>query len=582
MTLPRPEHPRPDRFRPEWMNLNGTCQFKFDPGKSGREQDWYRGTVYDKEIRVPFCMESHLSGIGYKDFMPAVWYRRTFSIPDKWNGKRILFHIGACDFFTRVYINGILAGQHTGGYTPIDLDITDKLKAGENTVTIEAQDDVRSGVQPGGKQCPAFASHGCSYTRTTGIWQTVWLEAVPRTYIGNFKVQSDPDNGLLIVTIIPAGDPERGEVSIAVLADKKNLAAATAKIGPWPVTLQVKLPEVVLWQPDRPFLYDLELQLTTRHGRDVVTGYTGLRKIHIEGRKLFLNNTPLFMRTVLDQGFYPDGIYTAPDEQALINDIKISQAVGFNGARLHQKIFEPRFLYWADKMGYLVWGEHASWGCDFNNPLGVGNFIDEWMQALDRDFNHPAVIGWCPLNETKDFQGRLPNWLHRHLYQLNKTIDPARLAIDTSGYIHYENFKSDLYDVHDYAMPDQLSKDLEPLATGEWAKAFKNRPNDTPYDGTRPYFNSEFGGIWWNPESKGNDWGYGDRSKSEAEFIERYRRTVQIMLDNPNLCGWCYTQLYDIEQECNGLYYYDRRPKFPPHLMEELRKINSAPAKASG
>jgi beta-galactosidase/beta-glucuronidase len=559
------------------MNLNGTWQFKFDPGKSGSEQGWQCGTVYDKEIRVPFCMESSLSGIGYKDFMPAVWYQRTFTLPEQWNAKRILLHIGACDFFTRVYLNGTLAGQHTGGYTPIDLDITDKLKAGENTVVIEAQDDVRSGVQPGGKQCPSFASHSCSYTRTTGIWQTVWLEAVPRTYIGDFKVQSDLDNGLLTVTIIPAGDPERGEVSISVLAEKKVLAATTAKIMHQPVTLQVKLPEVIAWQPGRPFLYDLELTLTSRHGRDSIASYTGLRKIHVEGRNLFFNNAPLFMRMVLDQGFYPDGIYTAPDEQALINDIQISQAVGFNGARLHQKIFEPRFLYWADKMGYLVWGEHANWGCDPGNASGLANFIQEWTQALDRDFNHPAIIGWCPLNEIGT-----PRWNTPLFYHLNKLADPSRLAIDTSGYIHYEDFESDLYDVHDYAMPDQLTKNLEPLATGEWVKAFKNYPHDTPYDGTRPYFNSEFGGIWWNPESKGNDWGYGDRPKSEAEFIERYRRTVQVMLDNPNLCGWCYTQLYDIEQECNGLYYYDRRPKFPPHRMAELQKINSAPARASG
>jgi beta-galactosidase/beta-glucuronidase len=259
----------------------------------------------------------------------------------------------------------------------------------------------------------------------------------------------------------------------------------------------------------------------------------------------------------------------------LINDIKISQAVGFNGARLHQKIFEPQFLYWADKMGYLVWGEHASWGCDPGNTTGLTNFIQEWTQALDRDFNHPALIGWCPLNEIETSLWNTPLFYH-----LNKLVDPSRLAIDTSGYIHYENFESDLYDVHDYAMPDQLAKNLEPLAAGDWAKAFKNFPQDVPYDGTRPYFNSEFGGIWWNPEGKGNDWGYGDRPKSEAEFIERYRRTVQTMLDNPNLCGWCYTQLYDIEQECNGLYYYDRRPKFAPPLMEELRKINSAPAKS--
>jgi beta-galactosidase/beta-glucuronidase len=579
MAILRSEHPRPDRFRPEWINLNGTWDFKFDSGRSGFEQNWQKGTTYDKKIVVPFCMESKLSGIEYKDFMPAVWYRRTFTVPEKWNGKRVLLHIGACDYFTRVYVNGTKVGEHKGGYISFSFDITDVVAKGENTLVIEAQDDVRSGLQPGGKQSGQFNSFGCMYTRTTGIWQSVWLEAVQKTYIEKFKIHPDLDNACVAINISLAGDDTAGVVEAAVKIAGKTIATGSAKTRGQSANISIDLPEVRAWSPEDPFLYDLELTLKTPSGCDVVDSYFGMRKIHIEGRKIFLNNTPLYMRTVLDQGFYPDGIYTAPSDEALKNDIKISMDAGFNGARLHQKIFEPRFLYWADKLGYIVWGEHANWGCDLNNPLGVGNFIDEWMEAVERDFNHPAIIGWCPLNETSGTQGLLPRWMHYHLYQLTKTIDPNRLVIDTSGYIHYEGVSSDLYDVHNYAMPEGLAKELAPLFEKQWEKAFKSFPQDMSYNGKKPYFVSEFGGLWWQPGQGEGNWGYGDRPKSEAEFLDRYRKTYQVLLDNSEICGWCYTQLYDIEQEVNGLYYYDRRPKFSPAVMAEIKKINSAPAK---
>jgi len=575
-TLPRPEHPRHDRFRPEWINLNGCWDFKFDPGQSGYQQNWQAGTQYDQQIQVPFCMESKLGGVGYKDFMPAVWYRRTFTIPNSWSAKRVLLHFGACDYYARVFINGKIAGQHSGGYVSFQFDITAHLQAGENTLVVEVQDNLRGELQPGGKQCMNFASCDCSYTRTTGIWQTVWLEAVPKTYIGNFKIIPDLDNGRVNITVFPAGDKARGTVDIAVKSDGKTIAAASAKIAGACVAIPIDLPEVRSWSPEDPFLYDLELTLSASDGRDNVESYFGMRKIHIEGRTLFLNNQPFYMRTVLDQGFYPDGIYTAPTDEDLKKDIQLSMALGFNGARLHQKIFEPRFLYWADKLGYIVWGEHANWDCDLNNPLAVGNFINEWMQAVARDFNHPSIIGWCPLNETIACVGKLPKWLHFHLYQLNKTLDPTRLAIDTSGYVHYPEVPSDLYDVHNYAMPEQLAKDFLTLSQGQWKDAYRNYPNDSAYDGSNPYFVSEFGGIRWQP-GKTYGWGYGDAPKSEAEFVDRYYKTIQVLLDNPNICGWCYTQLYDIEQEVNGLYYYDRRPKFSEEIMAQIRKINSAP-----
>lgn len=579
MKIPRPEHPQPDCIRKEWLSLNGTWDFKFDPGVSGYEQHWQTKTSFDQKIVVPFCMESPLSGIGYKDFMPAVWYHRTFTVPEAWKGRRLLFHIGACDFFTRVFINGCCVGKHTGGYSAFAFDITQTLRRGKNTVTIEVRDDVRSGLQPAGKQCSAFASHGCSYTRTTGIWQTVWLEAVPKSYIRNFKIVGDVDNHCVRITVFPGGDKAEGALEATVTIDGKKIVAGKAKISATAISLSLPIPNATFWSPGHPFLYDLELRLDTRHGMDSVKSYFGLRKIHAEGRKIFLNNKPLYMRTILDQGFYPDGIYTAPTEAALIRDIQLSMDMGFDGARLHQKVFEPRFLYWADKTGYLVWGEAGNWGCNLNQPLAVGNFVDEWMKIVERDYNHPSIIGWCPLNETFEHQGPLPRWLHGHLYQLNKLLDPSRLAIDSSGYMHYAGVGSDLYDVHAYSIPVLLRKELAGLKAGNWAKAFRNHSSDIPYEGDKPYFISEFGGIGWNPRSTGKDWGYGNRPKTEKEFVDRYVKTIQVLLDNPEICGWCYTQLTDVEQEVNGLYYYDRRPKFSSAAIRKIRDANTGKAK---
>ncbi len=577
MHTPKLEHPRPDFFREQWVNLNGTWDFKFDPGVSGREQGWQNGTAYDREIVVPFCMESELGGVGYKDFMPAVWYRRIFSLPGNWKDRLVILHVGACDFFARVYVNGICLGEHTGGYTPLSFDITRALKRGKNTLAIEVHDDVRGGLQPAGKQCAAFASQGCSYTRTTGIWQTVWLEAVPRSYIREFKIVTDVDNRRVSITARTGGCSASAEFEAVALTGGKRVSVARVKTSSSALALSLDIPEMVTWSPDNPFLYDLELRLATHHGVDSVKSYFGMRKIEASGRQLLLNGKPLYMRTVLDQGFYPDGIYTAPTDSALRRDIELSMAMGFNGARLHQKVFEPRFLYWADRMGYLVWGEAGNWGCNLLDGLACGNFMDEWMQVLSRDCNHPAIIGWCPLNETSGHQGALPRWLHGHLYRLNKAVDPTRPAIDSSGYMHYEGVGSDLYDVHNYSMPKALKKELKTLAAGDWEHAFKNN-QDIPYDGTKPYFVSEFGGIWWYPKGKGVHWGYGDRPKTEKDYVDRYVATVKTLLDNPNICGWCYTQLTDVEQEVNGLYYYNRRPKFSPAASRRIREANMGQA----
>ena len=573
MDIPRPEYPRPQMVRPEWLNLNGVWGFAFDPGRSGMQRGLPQAEHLPQEILVPFCPESSLSGLGDIDFHPGVWYRREFQLPASWEGQRVLLHVGAADHDAWVWINGRLAGSHRGGYTPFSCEITGLLRRGANVVVLHAQDDTRSPLQASGKQCPDYASRGCHYTRTTGIWQTVWLEPVPQTYIAALRLTPDLENGQVLIEASIAGTPAHGFLQARALLGEAAVGRVTARFSGQRAAAVLPVGQVEPWSPERPTLYDLELTLTPTQGvPDSVRSYFGLRSLALTDRAILLNGRPVYQRLVLDQGFYPDGIYTAPSDEALRNDILISQGLGFNGARLHQKVFEPRFLYWADRLGYLVWGEFPSWGLDVSNPKALEVFLPQWLEALRRDESHPSLVGWCPFNETQTDQD--PEVL-RNVYRVTKLLDPTRPVIDTSGYQHVE---TDIYDVHNYEQdPERFASFFAALAEG--GEPFRNRPQlDAPYQG-QPYFVSEYGGIWWNPgQADDKAWGYGGpgaRPRSVDEFIARYRALTETLLRHPRMCAFCYTQLYDVEQEVNGLYTYDRRPKFDPQL---IRAINSQKA----
>ncbi len=573
ISIPRPEYPRPQFVRKGWLNLNGSWEFEMDPGRSGVQRDLMNASKLSGKIVVPFCPESELSGIGNKDFMPAVWYRRTVNLPEEWSGRRVLLHLGAVDYDARVWVNGKEAGSHRGGYTPFALEITDLLQKGENVVTVYAEDDTRSPRQATGKQSTAFHSHGCVYTRTTGIWQTVWMEPVPTAYMADVKLTPDLEGGRLFIEAgVDAGTKDM-ILEAQALIDGSPVGEARSQCFGGRAFAVLQLPDVRAWSPEDPFLYDLKLSLEGSSGvMDQVDSYFGMRSIKLDPPAVLLNGKPVFQRLVLDQGFYPDGIYTAPTDEALKNDVEISLGLGFNGARLHQKVFEPRFLYWADKLGYLVWDEYPNWGVDHSSPETLRRLLAEWMEVLDRDYNHPSIVGWCPFNETPRNQD---SELLRRIYRVTKGMDHTRPVIDTSGYVHVE---TDLYDVHDYDQnPETFAQRYRPLAEG--GEARRNAPDhDAPYMG-QPYWVSEYGGIWWNPGQKDDKaWGYGGvegRPRNEDEFLERYRRLTETLLNHPRMCAFCYTQLYDIEQEVNGLYYYDRRPKFDP---EKIRVINSQKA----
>ncbi|HLU21298.1 MAG TPA: glycoside hydrolase family 2 TIM barrel-domain containing protein [Bacillaceae bacterium] len=564
----RQEYPRPQFVRDDWKNLNGKWEFEIDHGNSGKDRKLYEASSLADQINVPFCPESELSGIGYKDFMAAVWYRREFDIPENWKDKRILLHFGAVDYETTVWINGKEAGKHRGGYTPFSFEITDLLKNGNNVLTVNAVDDNRSGLQPRGKQSAGYYSAGCDYTRTTGIWQTVWLEAVPESYIKKAKYISNPKDSSVNIELEVDRKSENLQVELTALYKGTEVGNRTLSVNGNLAQGDLIVSEVHLWEPGKPELYDLEITLLY-NGQpiDHVSSYFGMRTVSLRDKAIYINEKPVFQRLVLDQGFYPDGIYTAPSDEALKRDIELSMELGFNGARLHEKVFEPRFLYWADQMGYLVWGEHANWGLNITNAEGLSRFLPEWIEAVDRDFNSPALVGWCPFNETWDLNGtKQDDEVLRITYEVTKALDKTRPVIDTSGNFHVV---TDIFDIHDYEQ--DVEKFAEKFrAMGEGGEAYVTFPHRQRYEG-QPYFVSEYGGIWWQP---GNDegWGYGNRPKSEEEFLERYKGLTETLLKNKAICAFCYTQLYDVEQEVNGLYTYERKAKFDPAI---IRAINS-------
>ncbi|MCX6909394.1 MAG: hypothetical protein NTY01_15315, partial [Verrucomicrobia bacterium] len=456
---------------------------------------------------------------------------------------------------------------------PFALEITDTVRDGDNELVVHAIDEIRSGLQPAGKQTHTV-SQGCVYTRTTGIWQTVWLEAAGATYLREFSITPDLDGGRVMFQGNMDGPMKGVTVRLRAFANEKKVGEETVPAA-WRNTLAVlKLSKVVAWHPGKPFLYDLTVE-TLRGGKviDSVRSYFGLRKITIEGNRFLINDKPVFQRLILDQGFYPNGIYTAPSDEVLRRDIELSMAAGFNGARLHQKVFEPRLLYWADKLGYIVWGEFPSWGINLAHPDAMVAFVDEWREALRRDRNHPAIIGWCPLNETGTNETIA---LTETLLAATQTMDPTRPLLDSSGYTHFLP-ETDVFDSHDYTGdPKRFAARYAMFGlTGQ--NPWHNHPGDprSCYRG-QPYFVSEYGGIRVKTDrDTGKGWGYGGESLDLKEFLARYKGVTDAQLDNPNIFGFCYTQLTDIEQEQNGVYFYDRMPKYDPAL---LHKINARPA----
>ena len=560
--IPRPEYPRPQFERTDWVNLNGQWTFEMDFGSSGEQRGWTNTKGLSKMITVPFCPESELSGIGYTDFIPCVWYQRNINIPAEWNGKKILLHFGAADYETKVYVDGKMVGEHKGSGSSFNFDITSYVKAGQQAnLVVRVYDNLRGGMQPGGKQCTALYSAGCSYTRVTGIWQTVWMEAVNEQALKNVFAIPDIDQQQLVVRPEFYNEGNDNTLTVEVKDGKKTVAKRTSQASNQS-TIVLPIKNAHLWSPEDPYLYDVKYTVKNAQGEviDEVSSYMGMRKVHISGGYFYLNNKPYFQRLVLDQGYYPDGIWTAPSDEALRQDIEMSKAVGFNGARLHQKVFEERYYYWADKLGYLTWGEEASWVLNINNELAVRNFLTEWAEIVVRDRNHPSLVTWTPLNETWNATPGVYVRFVKDLYDLTKAIDPTRPINDASGDSHV---KTDIWSVHDYTRePDKLIANHTIKAGVEPYRNMKGKDFLSNYAG-QPYMVDEFGGLPWIPkEERANSWGYGANIDTVEEFYSILEKEIDALKACKHVVGFCYTQITDVEQEKNGIYYYNRKPKF--------------------
>jgi beta-galactosidase/beta-glucuronidase len=589
--VPRPEYPRPQFRRSEWTNLNGEWAFAFDDEDAGLARGWHRippedlrsgGFPFDRRITVPFCYQSRLSGIGDTSFHDVVWYARTFEAPPEY--ERLLLHFGAVDYRTTVWVNGRRVASHEGGHTPFAADVTTALGEGENVLAVRAEDPSRDATIPRGKQYWKERSEGIFYTRTTGIWQTVWLEPVGRRRIDAVRLTPDVDAACIDVEVSVEGFEPGLSLRLAVslrgdpvLDDRvelrapfveRNLPLLTRGLAPGTPRLS-EWPKPALWNPEHPNLYDLRLELLDAAGNvlDAVESYFGMRKVEARDGGVLLNGSPCYQRLVLDQGYFPGGLLTAPTDDDLRRDIELAKEMGFNGARKHQKVEDPRWLYWADTLGFLVWGEMAN--AYAYSPDYVRRITAEWQEAVRRDHNHPCIVTWVPMNESWGVPELAtdPSQVDHllTLYHLTRSLDPSRLVVSNDG---WEHARTDLCTIHDYGGPEELS---HRYATPESSVAARpaGRPIYAPSHGYRgePILVSEFGGIAFSGEEGG--WGYTTVAGTD-EFLDRYGTFITALLHSETVCGFCYTQLTDVEQEVNGLLTYDRKPKADSARIREI------------
>ena len=560
----REEYPNPQFERETYECLNGEWEFEIGTGEGKTN------AALAAKIEVPFCPESRLSGIGKTELFTDCIYARDIEVRSEDLAGRLFLHFGAVDHLAKVYVNGRKAGCHAGGYTAFSVEITPFVKVGKNRIAVCVHDDVRENL-PSGKQVKEALPHGCFYTRVTGIWQTVWLERTPEEYIKSVKFYPDIENCRVKAELITEGE---GHTEISVLYQGRRVGHAEGD-GYYRQNFDIELSEKHLWELGQGRLYDV----IVRFGRDQVKSYFGLREVRYEGRKFLLNGRSVFQRLVLDQGYYPDGHYTAPSIETMRKDIQLGLSLGFNGARLHQKVFEQRFLYECDRAGYMVWGEYASWGVEYENLDALGQFINEWRETVDQHFNHPSVITWCPLNETwenLEDKGRVRD-MHfpETVYAVTKLLDPTRPCVDVSG--GYHGRFTDLFDFHCYHTPEEISGYIKAIESRDeliMDTLYAKSEPDALYDGTLPLNASEYGGVAYVAEG---GWGYRTKN-SEEEFVKDYVEMTRQFLDCGKISGFCYTQLYDVQQEQNGLFTYDRRPKLSEQAMQMIASCNRSAA----
>ena len=585
-----PDHPRPQLQRASWTSLDGEWAFAFD-----RESRLTRPreVVFDRTIRVPFAPEAPLSGIGDEDFTCAVWYRRVFEAPPLAEGERLMLRFGAVDYKATVWVDGSYVGSHEGGYTPFGCDVTDLLRREEpHEIVVRAEDDPQDLEKPRGKQDWLRLPHSIWYPRTTGIWQTVWLETLPSSWIETLRWTASLENYDIGLEAMIGGGRREGlrlEVRLGVGdgAARRLLAHDTYEVVAAEVHRRLALSDPgiddfrneLLWSPSSPTLIEAELRLLAPDGGtiDEVVSYTALRAVGVQGDRFLLNGRPLPLRLVLDQGYWPDGGLTAPSPDALRRDVELAKEMGFNGVRKHQKLEDPRYLYWADRLGLLVWDEMPS-AYRFTRR-SVERLTAEWKEAVLRDISHPCVVTWVPFNESWGVPDLPSNPAQRDyvqaLYHLTKTLDPSRPVVGNDG---WEHVATDIVGIHDYDEDPEKLRERYGEA-GSISNLFRwVRPSgrlialDGHDHADQPLVLSEFGGIAFTPlHRREHTWGYG-RVETEEELAEAYAALLEAVRGSAVLAGFCYTQFADTYQEANGLLTAGRDPKFPLARIERATR----------
>ena len=569
---PRPDYPRPQFQRREWNNLNGEWEFSFDDADQGKEQDWHDGRSLGLRIVVPFPYQSELSGINDKGIHEVVWYARSFEVPQGWAEQDVLIHFGAVDYQTTVWVNGHEAGHNRGGHVPFWFNIRPYLLDGMNRLTLRVEDR-QDPYQPRGKQSVTGLPHGIDYYCTTGIWQTVWLEPVPPIRIGELRIRTAVEEGLIKLAVQLHAPATGWRLEAEAYDDGQVVAFTDAYTMQATARLRLKIPEAKPWSPSSPHLYGLRVRLFSGDQLlDEVNSYAGLRSIMLANGRILLNDAPIFLSMVLDQGYWPQSYLAAPSDEALRRDVELIKEMGFNGVRKHQKIEDPRWLYWCDRLGLLVWGEMANaraWSSEAEERL-----LAEWERAVRRDYNHPCIITWVPINESMGFPGLEESHPGQYAFiervvELTRRLDETRPVIDNDGWEHTDI--TDICAIHDYTPTSAGLKERyrETLAGGPLPATvwYRNKPLfvlGSKHRG-QPVILTEVGGFLSEPADVARD--ARDRlyqfyaSIRDEELLARYQDLMEGMASMSFLAGFCYTQLTDIEQEVNGLLTYDRQPK---------------------
>jgi beta-galactosidase/beta-glucuronidase len=582
--IPRPEYPRPQFVRDEWMNLNGVWEFAFDDSGEGSRLGWHDGRKLDGRIVVPFPYQCARSGINDKSLHEHVWYARSFSVPAGWRRGNLLLHFGAVDYQATIWVNGQEVGHNQGGHVPFEFDIAPYLRDGENRLAVHVEDR-QDPHQPRGKQSNTGLPHDIDYYCSTGIWQTVWLEPVPSIRIEEIRITPRADLNIVELSVYlhaPSAswrlEAEASEYDRVVARTEERTAIATG-------SLSLSIPYAKLWSPETPHLYDLRIRLFDGDELlDEIKSYVGLRSIEMRDSQVLLNGEPIYLKMVLDQGYWPDGYLAAPSDEALQTDIGWVKTFGFNGARKHQKIEDPRWLYWCDRLGLLVWEEMPNareW-----SSRGEEYLAAEWKRAVQRDYSHPCIIAWVPVNESMGF----PDLGKQHpgqyafierMVSMTRRLDPTRPVIDNDGWEHTD--VTDICAIHDYTPTAEGLRERYQLKTktGElpptvWIGGKPLFARGSRYRG-QPVVLSEVGGFLMIPpdtteEERDMLYRFYGSVNTPQELLARYRDLMGGIASLNFLAGFCYTQLTDIEQEINGLLTYDRQPKVSPESIAEINR----------